>query len=127
MPDLAGMKKRIKEANALRLSGRYGEARQILDTLAGDTTLNSLNQQTSLGIPRQLHSAQLKLAKAEKDVLRSVGYQYHLVPPPALLNKHAQFSSEERRHIAQCNREMVPRSIHQIWIGSMPAPEGSHA
>ncbi len=127
MPDLSGLKKRLKEADALRLSGKYDEARDILDTLAGDRTLASLNQQTSLGIPRQLHSAQMKLAKAEKDTLRSIGYQYHLVPPPELLKKFAQFSSSERRHIAQLNREAVPRSIHQIWIGSMPVPQGSLA
>ncbi len=124
MPDLSGMKKRIKEADTLRLSGKYEEARYILDTLTGDRTLDSLNQQTSLGMPRQLHSAQMKLAKAEKDTLRSIGYQYHLVPPPELLNQYAQFSSDERRHIAQLNRDVVPRCIHQIWIGSLPVPEG---
>ena len=127
MSDLSNMKKRLKEADTLRIAGKFDDARKILDTLARDTTLELLNQQTSLGIPRQLHSAQMKLAKAEKDTLRSVGYQYHLVPPPELLNRFAGFSSGERRAIAQLNRVAVPRSIHQIWIGSMPAPEGSLA
>ncbi len=127
MSDLSGLKERLKEVDSLRMAGKFAEARQILESLVEDTTLKSLNQQTSLGIPRQLHSAQMKLAKAQKDVLRSIGYQYHLVPPPELLNKFTQFSSSERRKIAQLNREVVPRIIHQIWIGSMPTPEGTLA
>lgn len=127
MSDLSGLKKRLKEVDSLRMAGKFDEARQILDTLTQDRTLESLNQQTSLGMPRQLHSAQMKLAKAEKDTLRSIGYQYHLVPPPELLNQFTQFSSSERRKIARLNREAVPRLIHQIWIGSMPTPEGTLA
>ncbi|ASJ75961.1 glycosyltransferase family 32 protein [Granulosicoccus antarcticus] len=127
MIDLTELKSRLKTAASLRGSGQYEQARQILDTLAADPTIKQLGQQTSLGMPRQLQSALLKLAKAEKDAVHKAAYQYHLVPPPELLNKYAQFSSSERRHIAQLAREPIPRNIHQIWIGSMPPPEGSRA
>lgn len=127
MTDLTELKNRLKTAASLRSSGQHEEARDILNTLSADPTIRLLGQQTSLGMPRQLQSALLKQAKAEKNALSKVGYQFHLVPPPEVLNRYAQFSSIERRHIAQLARQPVPRDIHQIWIGSTPPPIGAQA
>lgn len=127
MTDLAGLKKRLKTAASLRASGQHEEARDILNALVNDPAIELLGQHTSLGLPRQLQSGLLKQAKADKNALHKIGYQYHLVPPPELLNSHARFSSSERGQIARLAREPVPRSIHQIWIGSKPAPAGTQA
>ncbi|QCL85779.1 mannosyltransferase [Agrobacterium pusense] len=81
-----------------------------------------MGEQTVLGLPRRLHAARLRLAKAEGDMVARIGYQYTLVPPPQVLEKYARFSVEERRTINLKSREDVPRLIHQIWIGEKSPP-----
>ncbi|HCJ72115.1 MAG TPA: mannosyltransferase [Agrobacterium sp.] len=81
-----------------------------------------MGEQTVLGLPRRLHAARLRLAKAEGDMVAKIGYQYTLVPPPQVLEKYARFSVEERRTINLKSREDVPRLIHQIWIGEKSPP-----
>ena len=99
----------------------------MLKSLESDTDVVLLGHTTSLGLPRRLHSAFLKLAKAEHDAIRSIGFQYNLVPPPDVLNKYATFTIAERKGITAANRQPVPKIIHQIWIGSKPAPVGADA
>lgn len=100
----------------------FGEARRILADLVSDPDISALGPLTVVGLPRPLHATFLKLAKVEGDVLRKIAYQYTLVPPTAILAEHGRFTSGERAAIAAANRMPVPRTIHQIWIGSKPAP-----
>lgn len=127
MPAKQRLNERLAAAATLRRSGQFEQAREILNTLRNDPDAELLGHCTSLGLPRRLQSAFLKLAKAEKDAVRSIGYQYHLVPPPALLNAYTQFTGTERRILAQVNRQSVPHKIHQIWVGSQPPPVGTEA
>ncbi len=117
----------LKAAAALRLEQRFQEAREILTSLQGDPHVELLGNRTALGLPRRLHSALLKLAKAEKDAIASIGHQYHLVPPPTLLSPFTQFTSAERKALTNANRQAVPRKIHQIWIGPHSPPAGTRA
>ena len=115
----------LDTAAALRHAGRYAKARDVLDELAADPNASLLGHETSLGMPRRLQSALLKLAKAEKDAALSIGYQYHLVPPPTLLAAYSRFSTEYRKAVVRANCQSVPRKIHQIWIGSDSPPVGT--
>ena len=127
MPDKRRLKIRLQEAASLCSDGYFDEARTLLDSLQSDPDIHVLGQYTSLGLPRQLQAARLKLAKAENDALSSAGFQYHLVPPPELLKAYVQFSHQERKAITEANRQTVPRIIHQIWIGKRALPEGVNA
>ncbi len=127
MSDKRQLKDRLKAVDALRLAGKLTEARDALALLQTDPDIDALGQLTSLGLPRKLVSAQLKLAKAEHDVVRRVGYQYHLVPETGLLDRYTQFSSEERRQVCRAQQEAVPRCIHQIWIGDQSPPVATEA
>lgn len=114
---------RILEAAAtLREGGNFAEAEQMLVEAARDPVTGSLEPQTSLGLPRRLHSAMLKLAKVRGDQIRRIAYQFHLVPPPEALAGFAQFTLEERRELTRVNCLPVPRILHQIWIGDRPLP-----
>ncbi|MFK7857540.1 MAG: glycosyltransferase family 32 protein [Granulosicoccus sp.] len=127
MPSKIRLKQCLDDAASLRTSGRFAEAHEVLTALASDPDVALLGHTTSIGLPRKLHSAFLKLAKAQKDTLRSVGYQYHLVPPTDVLNKYATFSIAERKCITEANRHPVSQLIHQIWIGPKPAPASAEA
>ncbi len=122
-----GLNTRLDTAAELRHAGKFAKARDILAELAEDPNASLLGHETSLGLPRRLQSAQLKLAKAEKDAALSIGYQYHLVPPPALLAAYTQFSTEHRKAVVEANRQSVPHKIHQIWIGPGSPPVGTQA
>ena len=121
------LNQRLQDAASLRKSGKFDEAGDILRSLETDPDIGELGQQTALGLPRRLQSALLKLAKAEKDVISSIAYQYNLVPPPDLLTHYTRIPSSERRSMVEANRVPVPRTIHQIWIGSNPVPAGAEA
>ncbi len=117
----------LEAAAALRIEGRFQEVREILTALERDPHVELLGNRTSLGLPRRLQSALLKLAKAEKNTVHRIGYQYHLVPPPTLLSPYTQFTSAQRRSLTKANREAIPRKIHQIWIGPHSPPVGTKA
>lgn len=121
------LKDRLKAVDALRKTGQLPQAREALAQVASDADLDVLGQMTSLGLPRKLVSMQLKLAKSDKDAVRRIGYQYHLVPEPGRLARYTEFSSAQRRQIVHAQGESVPRCIHQIWIGSAPVPTGTQA
>lgn len=121
------LKDRLKAVNAMRLDGQLQQAREALSLLECDPDIASLGQLTSLGLPRKLVSLQLKLAKSEHDVIRRIGYQYHLVPEPDLLEPYARFSSIERQQFCRAQQDPVPRCIHQIWIGDQAPPVGTEA
>ena len=121
------LKASLNAAASLSKAGNFQEARKILTNLKDDPDIDHLGQRTSLGLPRQLHSALLKLAKAEKDAVLRIGYQYNLVPPPALLSRHVSFSTAERKSITAANSLAIPRKIQQIWIGPEKPPIGTEA
>jgi mannosyltransferase OCH1-like enzyme len=121
------LRARLAEARGLLAAGDYNGAKIILDEIAADPNNHVLGPLTAFGLPRPLHSALLTLAKRENDLLKRIGYQYTLVPPPELLARHSHFTSAERRELAEAGRQAVPRIIHQIWIGSLPAPLATSA
>ncbi len=121
------LKASLSAAASLGKAGRFLEARKILTSVKNDPEVDVLGHRTALHLPRQLHSALMKLAKAEKNAALSIGYQYNLVPPPALLIDYSRFTTAERRNITAINRLAVPRIIHQIWIGPDKPPMGTQA
>lgn len=121
------LKASLKTAISLAYAGQFTEAQELLVNLKNDPDIDVLGHKTALGLPRQLHSAQLKLEKAKKDAVSSLGYQYNLVPPPALLGDFSRVTTTERSAISSANREAIPRTIHQIWIGPDRAPLGTEA
>lgn len=127
MTKKAKLNQRLEEAASLRLAGHHDDALNVLKSIEADPSADLLGHATCLGLPRRLHSAYLKLAKAEGDAVRKVGLQYGLVPPPATLAKYAKFTIAERKNITEINRLSVPKKIHQIWIGSKPAPIATQA
>ena len=122
MKDKQHFKALITEALALIAARQFSEARAMLQEIAADPEVKSLGQITALGLPRKLHSAWLKLAKAEADPVVRSGYQYHLVPPPKLLAPYGRFDRAERIARTAVDRLPAPRVIHQIWIGPKPVP-----
>lgn len=112
----------LEKARQLQNDGQYAEAHALLLSLVAAKDGYMMGEQTVLGLPRRLHAARLRLAKAEGDMVAKIGYQYTLVPPPQVLAKYAQFSLEERHTINLKSREDVPRIIHQIWIGERALP-----
>lgn len=114
-------KRMLGEAKALIQSGNFVEARNLLQEV-GAKELGKSDSVTSLGLPRRLQSAKLKLAKAEGDAVARSGYQFHLVPPPEKLVRYGDFSREEQTAMVQLSGVSVPRCIHQIWLGSRPVP-----
>jgi inositol phosphorylceramide mannosyltransferase catalytic subunit len=117
----------LKEAAALRDRGAYDAARTRLEALAAHPDAHALGEPTALGMPRQLHAAFLRLAKAEGDALRRIGYQFHLVPPPQRMAPWATLDPARRHALAKAGRLPVPRVIHQIWIGALDVPATANA
>lgn len=117
----------LEKAARHRDAGAFDAARALLEAVAVDPERAALGPDTTLGLPRRLHSALLKLAKAEQDPVKRIGYQYHLVPDPDILAVHSQFTLAEKRAIAEINRLVVPPIIHQIWIGSADLPPATKA
>lgn len=122
MPDKKYYDGQLEKARQLQTDGQYAEAHALLRSLSAAKDAHLMGEQTVLGLPRRLHAARLRLAKAEGDLVARIGYQYTLVPPPQALEKYARFSTEERRLISLKSREPVPRCIHQIWIGNKAPP-----
>lgn len=121
------LNEQLEKAAEYREDGDFGAAWQVLEAVSADPERAALGQETALGLPRRLHSAFLKLAKAEDDPLERIGYQYHLVPDPDLLATHGTFSSAERRAVAEANRTAIPPVIHQVWIGQGAVPPSAKA
>ncbi len=127
MPDKAYFDGKLAEARQLLANKNFSDARDILDQLSRESDRHLMGETTVLGLPRRLHSAFLRLAKAEGNAVSRTGYQYLLVPPPDVFAPYGRFSTEERRLIAAKNRQAVPKCIHQIWIGDKPVPVSTGA
>lgn len=122
MPDKKHYDSLLAQVRALQAKGNYHEAHTLLDSLDDVADGHFMGEQTALGLPRKLHSAKLRLAKAQSDILLRIGYQYTLVPPPEMLARYGHFTMSERRELTEANRKDVPRIIHQIWIGPSEPP-----
>ena len=77
---------------------------------------------TLAGLPRRLHAAQLRLARAEGDRVAKLGWQALQGPPLQALLPLAELTAEERRAAGAMAARPVPRILHQIWIGELPRP-----
>lgn len=121
------LNKHLIEATKLVESGQFSAAKKVLVSIENDPDRHLLGPTTTHGLPRRLHSAWLKLAKAEGNLIQRAGYQYTLVPPEETLNSHATFSINERKQLARLNALPVPRIVHQIWIGDKQKPVGTEA
>ncbi|MGB5835888.1 MAG: glycosyltransferase [Albidovulum sp.] len=112
----------LADVRKLLEQGSFDQARAILDGLKANPDISALGPNTVIGMPRPLHAVYLKMAKSMDDVLGRVGYQFTLVPPPELLAKYGRISSAERAKTAEADRQIVPKVIHQIWIGPKLPP-----
>ncbi len=121
------LNRRLAEATDLRSLGKFCEAETLLHAIEKDPDSHLLGPATVHGLPRRLHAAWLKLAKAQGDRIRTTGLQYTLVPPEATLNQFATFTLAERKQLANINSLRVPALLHQIWIGDKAAPAGTEA
>ncbi|WP_102108695.1 glycosyltransferase [Oceaniglobus roseus] len=113
---------RLDAAGELRAAGDLAGARAVLDGLRGDGAPDAMGPLTALGLPRRLHAAYLKLAKAEGDAAARIALQYFLVPPPEALSALARMPDEARRACSAAARAAVPDVLHQVWIGPAPVP-----
>jgi len=119
MPTLRGL---LATATSLITQRRFAEASELLDQILADPDNAVLGPKTALGLPRRLHAAQLKFAKATRDKIRRTALQYHLIPPPELLSPLFEVDETGRRARLKAAAAPVPRTVHQVWIGG-PAPE----
>lgn len=117
----------LADVRKLQKENRLDEARSLLLEMQKEPRNSFMGPQTILGFPRRLHASLLRQAKAEKDTLKRIGYQYTLVPPHDVLAPYGVFDAKERRELAEANRQTVPRIIHQIWIGPRELPASINA
>ncbi len=127
MPDKAYFDEKLAAARRHIAQGDFADARDVLDALSNKPDQHLMGDETALRLPRRLHSVFLALAKAQKDAVSRIGYQYHLVPPADVFEPYGRFSAAERRAMATKNREPVPTIIHQIWIGEKQVPVSTGA
>ncbi len=127
MPDKAIFDATLADIRRLLAEKDFAAAEDRLLDLSNAHDQHLMGEVTALGLPRRLHSAYLRLAKAKGDAVAKAGYQYLLVPPPEVFAPYGRFSADETRAIAQKNREAVPPKIHQIWIGNKPVPPSTDA
>lgn len=127
MPDKATFDATLADIRRLLAEKDFAGAEDHLARLSVEDDQHLMGETTALGLPRRLHSAYLRLAKEKGDAVAKAGYQYLLVPPPEIFEPYGRFRADERRAIAQKNREAVPKLIHQIWIGNKPVPPSTDA
>ncbi|SIQ85391.1 Glycosyltransferase sugar-binding region containing DXD motif-containing protein [Rhizobium sp. RU35A] len=123
-------RQRLKRIRTMIEAGLLSEPRAGLEAMSRDPAVRgdpSLGTATVLGYPRKLHSAWLKLAKAEGNIVDRIGLQHTLVPPPALLAPLTAFDGQMRRAMNAVNRQPVPLILHQIWLGDLPLPPATEA
>lgn len=127
MPDKAYFDEKLALVRRMIEQADFDASGSTLEQLSHAGDLTPMGEMTALGLPRRLHSAYLRLAKAQGDEVRKTGYQYLLVPPPETFASHGRFTGSELRRITAKNREPVPRLLHQIWIGQKGVPNSTQA
>lgn len=115
----------LDRLDALIRADRADEALALVAALAagaaGDPA-QPLGPPTLAGLPRRLHAARLRLARAEGDMVAKLGWQATQGPGPETLLPLARFTADERAEAGRLGRAPVPRLLHQIWIGELPRP-----
>lgn len=79
-----------------------------------------LGPETALGVPRKVHSAWLGLVRLAGDEAARTGLKALAVPPPELLAPLFAVTPAGRAARMAAAGQAVPRTLHQIWIGSEP-------
>lgn len=92
----------LDKARQLQGNGKYAEAHAILSSLVAVEDGHLMGEPTVLGLPRRLHAARLRLAKAEGDRIAKIGYQYTLVPP---LRRSQNTRSSQWRSVAPSRKK----------------------
>ena len=111
---------RIDAALELARAGRASEAEAALDRIADDPAVAALGEPTAIGLPRKLHSAWVRLAKTQGDLVRLTGLRATAVPPhDRLADLFATDANARAAHVVAASWP-VPLVIHQIWIGGPP-------
>lgn len=116
---------RLARLDALIAAGRLAEARRLarrLAELARGREDQPLGPPTLAGLPRRLHAARLRLARAAGDAIGKLGWQATQGPAPDALVPLARMTAEARRQAAAMAGTRVPRLLHQIWLGDLPRP-----
>lgn len=118
------------DAGLARLDGLIGAgdadaalalAAHLAAEAAGDPA-EPMGPLTLAGLPRRLHAAQLRLARAQGDLVAKLGWQALQGPALEALLPLARLSADERARAVALAAAPVPRILHQIWIGSLPRP-----
>ncbi|MFD1744957.1 glycosyltransferase family 32 protein [Rhizobium helianthi] len=118
-------RKALERAREWIEAGKLDDAERLLNEIAAmhpDPVATRLGSPTTLGLPRKVQSALLKIAKKRGDTVRKAGLQYSLVPPPELLLPLCTVLPVERKEMNALNRQPVPRVLHQIWLGNLDVP-----
>lgn len=111
---------KIDAALELARAGKATEAEVELNRIADDPDVAALGAPTAIGLPRKLHSAWVRLAKTQGDLVRLTGFRATAVPPYDLLADLFTTDAKARAAHAAAASQPVPRVIHQIWIGGPP-------
>ncbi len=107
-------------AVALAREGHHDAAAERLRRVARDPDVAALGPATKLGLPRKLHSAWLRLAKAQGDRAAINGFQATAVPPDVLFEGLFSVDPGKRRTLIEAQTRPVPKVLHQVWIGDRP-------
>lgn len=119
--DKAWFDAQLDRIAALTAAGDFDAAGTLADDLAGHRT-DAMGPPTLAGLPRRLHAARLRLARARGDQIAKLGWQATQGPGLDALLPLAVLTPDERRQAAAMAATPVPRILHQIWIGELPPP-----
>lgn len=115
----------LARLDALTGAGDIDAAQELAAHLAaeaGDDPARPMGPLTLAGLPRRLHAAQMRLARARGDRVAKLGWQAMQGPAPEALLPLARLTADERAQAVALAGAKVPRILHQIWIGSLPRP-----
>ncbi len=110
----------LDRALTLAREGRMEAARAALDKVAVDPEVGALGLPTMLGLPRKLHSARLRLARIGGDAAEVAGLRATAVPAESVLADLFAPDADLRAALVAATAALVPRLMHQIWIGGPP-------
>lgn len=126
MTDPSSLRTKLNTASLLIADRQFDAAENLLLEIEGAAPGDALGPETTLGHPRRLQAAWLRLAKARGDETTKIALQYGLVPPEeALLPLFFETAFPLSDYVAGQDRP-VPPTLHQVWIGG-PPPETTAA
>ncbi|SMO65973.1 glycosyltransferase family 32 protein [Paracoccus laeviglucosivorans] len=119
--DKAWFDARLRQLQAMIDAGDFAGAGALADALTTEQT-DAMGPPTLAGVPRRLHAARLRLARAQGDQIAKLGWQAMQGPGLDGLLPLATLTAKERQQAAAMAGTPVPRILHQIWIGDLPPP-----